>query len=168
MSGRRVPRSRRLHQVAAAIAAVFALAAPFLGAGAALAAPRVSFDQIEGELMCVVCHEPLAEANSPEAMDERNYLRFLIAKGLDRQQIERAMVATYTPAVLATPPAHGFNVLVYVIPPVVLLLGIAVVATTLPRWLGRRRAAAAEPMAPRAALDPADARRLEEELGRFA
>jgi len=161
-------RPRRPSHATGAIALVLALAVALLTASAAVAAPRESFAQVESELMCVVCHEPLAEANAPEAIAERNYLRLLIAKGEDKRQIERAMVAAYTPAVLANPPAHGFNVLVYVIPPVVLIVGIAVVAVTLPRWLGRRRISTASPAAPEASLDPADARRLDEELGRFA
>lgn len=168
MSGRRRRPRRRIAAAAAALATALVLAMPGLGAATASAAPRASFGELEGQLMCVICHEPLAEANSPEAIDERNYLRLLIARGEDRRQIERAMVAAYGPAVLASPPAHGFNVLVYVIPPVVVVCGIAVVLITLPRWRARSRAGSAAPIATGAPLDPGDARRLDEDLGRFA
>jgi cytochrome c-type biogenesis protein CcmH/NrfF len=133
------------------------------------AASRPSFIQIENDLMCVACHESLAVAQSPEAASERQYVRDLIAQGETKAQIEKAMVASYTAAVLAVPPAHGFNLLVYVIPPALLALGVATVMLTLPRWRRRTRAAAAaQPATPAPALDATDARRLDEELGRFA
>jgi cytochrome c-type biogenesis protein CcmH len=133
------------------------------------AASRPSFIQMENDLMCVACHESLAVAQSPEAASERQYVRDLIAQGKTKAQIEQAMVASYTAAVLAVPPAHGFNLLVYLIPAVVLILGLAIVMLTLPRWRRRTRAAAAAaPTTPVPALDPTDAHRLDEDLGRFA
>jgi cytochrome c-type biogenesis protein CcmH len=154
---------------AVALSALSALSAPTL---ALAATPRASFTQIENDVMCVACHESLAVAQSPEAFSERQYIRTLIAQGEARKQIEHNLVEQYGPSVLALPPAHGFNLLVYVVPPVVLILGIATVAYTLPRWRRRTReqaaaqAAGAAPGAP--ALDPADARRLNEDLGRYA
>ena len=38
------------------------------------------------------------------------------------------MVAQYGPAVLAQPPKHGFSLLVYIVPPVVVVGGIALLA----------------------------------------
>ncbi|HEY8625724.1 MAG TPA: cytochrome c-type biogenesis protein CcmH, partial [Solirubrobacteraceae bacterium] len=72
----------------------------------------------------------------------------------------------YGTAVLALPPAHGFNLAVYVIPPALLVLGIGTLVVVLPRWRRRTRAAAGEPLAPGPALDPGDARRLDEDLAR--
>lgn len=139
-------------------------------APAANAGGRASFTQIEGDVMCVVCHEPLAVAQSPEAFQERDYIRGLINQGKSRREIENDLVQQYGPAVLAKPPAHGFNLLVYVIPPVAVILGIVAVAVTLPRWRRRTRQAAAlaaaapHPAGP--AFSPADARRLDEDLRR--
>jgi cytochrome c-type biogenesis protein CcmH len=133
------------------------------------AAPRASLTQIEGDVMCVVCHESLAVAQSPEAFQERQYINTLIAQGETRKQIEHNLVQQYGPAVLALPPAHGFSLLVYVIPAVVLVLGVTTVMLTVPRWRRRTRAAAAaQPATAAPALDPTDARRLDEDLGRFA
>jgi cytochrome c-type biogenesis protein CcmH len=139
-------------------------------APAASADGRASFTQIEGEVMCVVCHEPLAVAQSPEAFQERDYIRGLILQGKSRKAIEDDLVQQYGPAVLAKPPAHGFNLLVYVIPPAAVILGIATLAITLPRWRRRTRqaaglaAAAAQRAGP--AISAADARRLDEDLER--
>ncbi|MGH2409093.1 MAG: cytochrome c-type biogenesis protein, partial [Chloroflexota bacterium] len=101
---------------------------------------RTSLTAVEGDLMCVVCHEPLAVANSPQAYSERAYIRKLIQRGETRAQIDRDMVAQYGPSVLAKPPARGFSLLLYILPPLLVAIGLAILAFTLPRW--RRRAAA--------------------------
>ena len=44
-------------------------------AAAADAAARASLTDIENDVMCVACHEPLAVAQSPQADAERNYIR---------------------------------------------------------------------------------------------
>ena len=133
------------------------------------AAPRASYLEVVNDVMCVVCHEPLSVAQSPEAFQERDYIRQLIAQGKTRTEIENDLVAQYGPAVLARPPAHGVNLLVYIIPPVVLVLGIAIIAVFIPRWRRRaRQAAPGEPAPATAELDAADSKRLDEDLGRFA
>ena len=130
--------------------------------------PRASYIAVLNDVMCVVCHEPLAVAQSPEAFQERQYIRTLIAQGETRQQIEHNLVQQYGPAVLARPPAHGVNLLVYIVPLLVLILGLVTLAIFIPRW--RRRGRQSDSEATRAAepLDPADAKRLNEDLGRFA
>lgn len=141
-------------------------AGPALGA-AARPRPRASFTQIQGALMCVTCHEPLAEARSPQAYSENADLRRHIAQGETRSQVLRSMVADYGPAVLAKPPASGFNLLIYVIPPVVVLIGLVTLAVTIPRWRRRAREAAERPTpGGPAPLTPEDARRLDSELAR--
>lgn len=136
-------------------------------AGAQAATPRASLDQIENDVMCTACRESLAVARAPEADAERSYIRDLIAAGLTRQQIEADLVTQYGPAVLALPPASGFNLTVYVLPPAVLLIGLGTLAYFLPRWRRRSRAAAQAPAAPTPAdLDPRDAARLDADLAR--
>jgi cytochrome c-type biogenesis protein CcmH/NrfF len=83
-----------------------------------------------------------------------------------KPQVEQALVAQYGPAVLGRPPAHGFNLTVYVLPPAILVLGLATLALTLPRWRRRARAGA-RPVSTGSAVDPADAKRLDEELARY-
>lgn len=156
---RRRPR-RRVSAIALALSLVLAPAA--FGAG------RASFIQIQNDMMCVACHEPLAVAQSPEAFSERSFIRQLIAQGLTKAEIERQMVANYGPAVLAKPPASGFNLLIYVLPPVLLAAGIITLLVTIPRWRRRSRAAGATEFDPGLPLDPTDARRLQEDLSRNA
>ena len=133
----------------------------------ATAAPSASLTDIENDVMCVSCHEPLAVAQSPQAYAERNYIRMLIAQGETKQQIERALVAQYGPSVLARPPAHGFNLTVYVLPPAILLAGVALLLFTLPRWRRRARAAEARQTQANPTLNAADAQRLEQDLAQF-
>lgn len=134
---------------------------------AAATRARASLLDIENDVMCVVCNEPLAVSQSPQANQERGFIRGLIAQGKTKAQIERALVVQYGPAVLGRPPAHGFNLAVYVLPPAIVALGIVIVALTLPRWRRRARAARAGPAAAAPDLDPAEASRLEEELSRY-
>ena len=133
-------------------------------ASASAAPPRASLTDIENDVMCVSCREPLAVAQSPQAYAERNFIRTLIAQGETKAQIEQALVAQYGPAVLGRPPVHGFNLTVYVLPPAIVLAGVAALALALPRWRRRARAHVPEPAA---SPDPVESKRLEEELARF-
>jgi cytochrome c-type biogenesis protein CcmH len=140
---------------------------------AAAATARASLTDIENDVMCVSCRESLAVAQSPQSYAERNYIRTLIAQGKTKAQIEQALVGQYGPAVLGKPPASGFNLTVYVLPPAVVVLGIVVLAVALPKWRRRTRAATAKANA-RPDLDaspPApssrEAERLDQELARF-
>ena len=154
-----------LHLAVALLLAVSALAAP-----AALAAspqPRASLTDIENDVMCTLCHESLAVANSPQADSERNYIRGLIAQGETKQQIEQNLVSQYGEAVLGKPPASGFNLTVYILPPAILAAGILILAITLPRWRRRTRAAASRSPGPAPAFDPAESARLEHDLSEF-
>jgi cytochrome c-type biogenesis protein CcmH len=148
------------------LALALALATALSPAAAMAAPPRASLTQIENDVMCVACHESLAVAQSPEAFSERAYIRQLIAQGMTRSQIERELVAQYGPAVLGKPPARGFNLLIYVLPPVLLAIGIATLLVTIPKWRQRSRLAASSPLPAGPALDASDARRLEEDLAR--
>jgi cytochrome c-type biogenesis protein CcmH len=160
----------RARALTALTACLLVLALGATPAGAAMSAKdTTSYIQVVDDVMCVVCHEPLAVAQSPEAFQERDYIRQLIAQGKTRQQIEDDLVTQYGPAVLARPPADGVNVLVYIVPPLVLLLGLATLAVFVPKWRRRARQSEAEqPEQAATAMDPADAKRLNEDLGRFA
>lgn len=153
-----------------ALLATIALTTSFALPAASFAAPaRTSLTAVEGDVMCTSCREPLALAQSPQAIAERAYISKLIAQGQTKQQIERSLVAQYGTAVLAKPPARGFNLIVYILPPALVVAGVVLLAVTLPRWRRRTRATAgaATPLSTLPALSPADATRLDEDLARF-
>ncbi|MDQ6817071.1 MAG: cytochrome c-type biogenesis protein CcmH [Actinomycetota bacterium] len=150
----------------AAALLIAALALVLVPGVASAAPPRASLTDIENNVMCPSCREPLALAQSPQALRERAFIRALIAQGETRAQIEQALVAQYGPAVLGRPPASGFNLTVYLLPPAVLLAGILTLAVTLPRWRKRTRSAAA-PIEAARPLRAGEARRLDEDLARY-
>ena len=153
--------SRRTLVLVATIGALLALPAT--------AAAHVDPYSIQGDFICISCHEPLNQVNSPEAQSEKATLARLADSGLGLPQIKTRMVAYYGEEVLAQPPAHGLNLLVYVLPPAVVLLGLAFVVSTVPRW--RRRGVSAGPITVGGPepdrLDPGDAARLDAELRAF-
>lgn len=155
--------SRPLARLAAATLLVALLSAP----GALAAAPKVSLTSAEMQYMCTSCHEPLAMVQSPQAQSEKQYLHSLIDQGLSAGQIQRQMVAQYGQSVLARPPAHGFNLTVYILPPALVVIGIAGLIYTLPKWRARARRAAAEHPQGAPPLEPGDAERLNDDLARF-
>ena len=146
------------------LASVALLSVP--ASATAAAPPRASLTDIENDVMCVSCREPLALAQSPQAESERAFIRQLIAQGLTKRQIEQALVAQYGPAVLGKPPAHGFDLAVYIVPPALVLLGVITLALVLPRWRRRTRTEATPPT-PAPTLGAQDAQRLDADLARF-
>ena len=142
--------------------AILALA---LGTTASAASAKQNFPSIVDQFMCTSCHEPLNQVNSPEAISEKQTLQGFVNRGLTLGQIKAAMVAQYGPAVLGRPPASGFDLTVYILPPAVFLGGLALLAYTLPKWRERSRRATKLPGA--APLDSDDAKRLDDELTNF-
>lgn len=158
--------SRRLSAISAVLVLMVAALGP-LTRPVLAATPRASLSEIENEVMCVSCREPLAVAQSPQAYAERNFVRTLVAQGQTKGQIEQALVAQYGTAVLGRPPASGFNLTVYILPPALVVIGVIMLAVTLPRWRRRARAAATSPLAAGPGLGASDSRRLEEDLARY-
>ena len=100
-----------------------------------------SFADVEDEVMCVSCNVALNVAESPQADAERKYIRQLIAKGDDKQQVKRALVAVYGDNVLALPKSEGINWAAYLVP----IALVATLAVALGFGLRRWRPAASPP-----------------------
>jgi cytochrome c-type biogenesis protein CcmH len=156
---------------------LLAMLASLLGASSLLLAPsapfasgsqsaRASLVTVEREVMCVTCKIPLQLAQSPQADRERAFIRSLIARGYTDAAVKSALVAQYGPAVLALPRASGFDLAVYLVPPLALLAMALAVVLLLRRW--RRapagRAGASGTPAPMSAEDAA---LLDADLSRF-
>jgi cytochrome c-type biogenesis protein CcmH/NrfF len=77
------------------------------------------------------------------------------------------MVNQYGVAVLAKPPAHGFNLTVYILPPVILIGGLLLLGFTLPKWRARSRLAAVTPLTGAGPLSDDETARLNSELDHF-
>ena len=157
---------RRRAAIALAIALAAAAPAATAATGVGAAAPRTSLPVIERQVMCVTCKIPLNVAQSPQADRERAFIQSLIDHGKSEGQIKRALVAQYGAAVLGLPSSHGFDLTAYLVPLAVVLALLGLLALLLPRWRRRTRAGALRDERA-AALDPADAERLESDLARF-
>jgi cytochrome c-type biogenesis protein CcmH len=157
-----------VRRAAAAIAVCWLLGCAAVAPAAMIATSRPTLAQMQNYFMCTVCKEPLAVAQSPEAAAERAEITRLINQGDNKQQIINAMVAQYSSAVLALPPAHGFNLTVYILPPAVVLIGAAILVFTLPKWKrAQRRRREQQGAESTKTLEPADALRLDQDLARF-
>jgi cytochrome c-type biogenesis protein CcmH len=157
---------RRSPRLPACTRAAAISAALLLGAGAqASAAGRPSLPMVERQVMCVTCKIPLNLAESPQADRERAFIQSLIDSGHSESQIKRALVSQYGSSALALPAAHGFSLLVYLVPLAALLALGPVLALLLPRW--RRRARSEAIAATPKSLTPADAARLDADMARF-
>lgn len=134
--------------------------------GAVAATPKTSVTDIEDEVMCVACGVPLDIAESPQATQERQYIRQLVAEGKTKQQVKDELVAQYGPRVLATPKDSGFGLAAYLVPIALVLIALAAGAFFLPKWRAKR-SSEGEAADSGPALTDADARRLEEDLARY-
>jgi cytochrome c-type biogenesis protein CcmH/NrfF len=137
----------------------------FSVAGAAVP-PRTNLPAVESQVMCATCKIPLTVAQSPQADRERAFIRGLIGRGFTEEQIKRAMVSQYGPAVLSLPRDHGFDRAAYIVPLVVVLALLAAVALLLPRWRRHARSQLSRSV-DIPSLSSTDAARLEEDLARY-
>lgn len=128
--------------------------------------PRASLPDIEDEVMCVVCGVTLElSTDAPQAIQERELIRRLIARGLTKDQIKDRLVSEFGPEVLAIPGDSGFDLAAWLVPGLAIALGAVGVGVSLRRW--RRAAASTSETAAGAAPEGDDARRLEDDMARY-
>jgi cytochrome c-type biogenesis protein CcmH len=81
-------------------------------------------NRVARQLYCPVCEStPLDVCPTKACADWRALIRQKLAAGESDQQIIQYFVDTYGDRVLVQPPATGFNWLIYIVPPLVLLGG---------------------------------------------
>jgi len=144
------------------------LAAALLVAFAAHAAVSAqtleeSAKRLEGKLMAPCCGaNTLAEHYSGPAQAAKREIRLLLSQGKTEDEVLAAFVEQHGPTILASPPARGFNLVVYVVPLAVLLGLTPILWIRLSRW--REATASSAASEPLPALDPADAERIRRAL----
>ena len=122
--------------------------------------------KIEGLLMAPCCGaNTLALHESGAAHEMKREIREYLAAGKTRQQILDHYIAEHGETILAVPPSKGFNLLVYVLPVLLLVLGPFVVWWVLRKRVSLKAPEAAAPTAP--AIDPAYRERLEREVRQY-
>jgi cytochrome c-type biogenesis protein CcmH len=151
--------------VRAAVVLVVSLAALVVAGPAAGSEQHPTLPEIEGEVLCVTCDQPLDESTGPLADRERALIRHWIAAGYTKTEIERRLVDEFGQKVLLAPPKSGFNLLAWVLPIAGAIAGALVLGWLAWRWSRGRREPPAGPARPR--LDPELERRLDDELARY-
>jgi cytochrome c-type biogenesis protein CcmH len=118
---------------------LFALVLSTLGVAAASAQASTPTDDevnaIARQLYCPVCENtPLDVCPTDACREWREEIRKLLAEGKSEEQIKQYFVDYYGARVLAEPPRQGFNWLVYVVPPIVIVAGIFILFRALRGW----------------------------------
>ena len=137
-------------------ALVLGLAAALLWSSAAWAQSGgkvVTDDEVNAvakQLYCPVCENtPLDVCPTQACADWRADIRDKLALGWTDEQIKAYFAQQYGDRVLARPPARGLNLVVYIVPPLALLLG----GFLLYRYLTGRRTIAMAAASPAPASD---------------
>jgi cytochrome c-type biogenesis protein CcmH len=104
-------------------------------AGAAFAqGPTPSDDdvnRIAKQLFCPVCENtPLDVCPTQACAQWRALIRQKLADGWTETQIKQYFVEQYGARVLSEPPRSGLNWLVYIVPPVLFVVGVIILART--------------------------------------
>ncbi len=92
-------------------------------------------NRVAKQLYCPVCpNTPLDVCETQACQDWRAQIRDQLAEGWTDQQIIDYFVAQFGERVLAEPQRKGFTSLVWLLPVIAVLLGIAIVYEILKNW----------------------------------
>lgn len=90
---------------------------------------------LASELRCPVCQgNSLQDSPSEMAQEMRSLIRDQLRAGKTPDEIRAYFVGRYGEWVLLQPKAEGFNLIVYLVPVAVLLVGGAVIWRSVRRW----------------------------------
>ncbi|HEV3282207.1 MAG TPA: cytochrome c-type biogenesis protein CcmH [Acidimicrobiales bacterium] len=119
--------------------AVALVAALVVGSGVLSSSPPTLAQRayaIESVLRCPSCEDlSVADSTAQTAVAVRTTVRQLLAQGRTDQQVESYLVARYGSTIVLDPPAHGWSLLVWLLP----LVGGGAAVAALGTFLFRRR-----------------------------
>lgn len=124
---------------------------------------------IAKQLYCPVCENiPLDVCGTQACAQWRELIREKLSQGWSEDQIKNYFVEQYGDRVLAAPPARGLNWLVYIIPPLAILLGVYILYQAFRAMQRPTSPKTSTNDTPSPALPPDDeyVARLEEELSK--
>jgi len=126
---------------------------------------RPTLESLGNQVMCKCgCVAPLSQCphfDCAEKAEMQAFLKKEIAEGKDETAILQDMAQRYGVQVLTAPPAHGFNLAVWILPSIGLLVGLGIVVVIVRRW---RRKPSLEPAPSAATEDPKLLSAVEEEM----
>jgi len=120
----------------------------FAGAGD----PATRFTELGHQLMCICsCGQILLECNHvgcPSSDGMRNELMTQVERGDSDSLVQQAFVQKYGPTVLAAPTTTGFNRTAWIVPFVMLFLGLSLATLVIRAWKNRPAPAIADGLHP--------------------
>ena len=129
--------------------------------------PTPSDDEVNAiarDLYCPVCENtPLDVCPTQACAQWRELIRLRLSEGWTEDQIKQYFVDQYGARVLSAPPAEGFSILIYIIPPIILAVGVFIVYRAF-RAMHKPLAPTTSEAAPAQSGDDDYLRRVEEEL----
>lgn len=132
--------------------------------------PQQTLDQqvrdVGLQLKCLTCQgENVADSPSVFASESRTVIRQQLQSGKSEQQVVQYFVSRYGDRILLSPQWQGFQLLAWLVPIGMLLLGLILAYATLRTWRVQS-AEVAEQDAGRAKIEDADLERYREQLER--
>jgi cytochrome c-type biogenesis protein CcmH len=120
--------------------------------------------EIDGKLMAPCCWSGLvSQHDSQVAREIRQQTRQMLAAGKSEQEILDYYVSLYGERILASPRPRGFNLLVWILPWLLLIAGVAFLVFLLRYWM-RRKPALAGAGSPGRPLEESIQARIDQEL----
>jgi cytochrome c-type biogenesis protein CcmH len=108
------------------------------------APPQRTLDQrvynVASQLKCPVCqNESAADSSASIAEQMRLVIRQQLQQGMSDQQILHYFAVHYGNGILLTPPQQGFNLLAWLMPVAMFLLGLGLVSFVVRDWRAQGR-----------------------------
>jgi len=103
----------------------------------AIEVTKAQRDEVGKELACLcdTCpRRPLDECTCGYAQQQQARIDGLLGEGKTKQQIIDIYIAEFGKRVLSKPPAEGFNLTAWLMPPLVLIFGFFMVRSVLRTW----------------------------------
>lgn len=98
----------------------------------------ISDDQVNAvaeQLFCPVCENtPLDVCETQACKQWRELIRLKLSEGWTETEIKDYFVANYGARVLDEPPLAGFHLLAYIVPPIIILIGVIVLFRAFKQW----------------------------------
>ena len=80
---------------------------------------------ISNELMCPVCQgQTVAESNSQLALSMKEVIKIKVSEGKTKKEILDYFISQYGETILAKPPIKGLNLILWIFPPIILILSL--------------------------------------------
>lgn len=127
------------------------------------------YDEIQESLICPACLDDrmtVAACNDSTAEQTRQDIQQKLASGQTKDQIIEAYVTQYGETILTVPRTTGFNLIAWIVPPLGLIGGIAIVYYAVTRWVRNRNEGPPEKDGQQL-IDSVDEERLNEEMIKY-